>query len=266
MESLEFLEPTPIQTGDSLQAQIETLLFATPRPLTINDILEFLGDETLTFKDVKNTVQQIVDLHSARPDAGFYLECTGVGQFQFRTKPQFAYIAEKLFSKRPRPLSRAAQETLAIVAYRQPVSRADIEFIRGTDSGSIIKNLLERDLIRCVGRKDIPGKPMLFGTTEEFLRVYRLAALKELPSLESFQPRRETLKFATELPKDVEEPSELFELGPEESKEQVEPTEEAQAAVEEVQTVDEDVQIAEAEVKQEEKENLEEEPLPENMD
>lgn len=211
MENLELHEPAPIDNQDSLQAKIETLLFATPRPLTINDILEFLGEDTVTFKDVKNTIQEIMNIHSARSDAGFQLECVGVGQYQFRTKPKLAYIAEKLFSKRPRPLSRAAQETLAIVAYRQPVSRADIEFIRGTDSGSIIKNLLERDLICCVGRKDIPGKPMLFGTTEEFLRVYRLAALKELPSLESFQPRRETLKFAGDLPKDDEDPAPLFE-------------------------------------------------------
>ena len=170
-----------------------------------------MGDDTLTFKDVKALVQQIMDEHNARPNAGFFLETVGVGQYQFRTKPEFAYIAEKLFSKRPRPLSRAAQETLAIVAYRQPVSRSDIEFIRGTDSGSIIKNLLERDLISCVGRRDIPGKPMLFGTTEEFLRVYRLASLKELPSLESFQPRRETMKFVNELPKDEASPGPLFE-------------------------------------------------------
>ncbi len=216
MENLEFPEENTSQIEESLQAKIETLLFATPRPLTINDLLEILGDDTLSFKDIKNAIQQIIDTHSARKDAGFQLECVDVGQYQFRTKPEHAYLAEKLFSKRPRPLSRAAQETLAIVAYRQPVSRADIEFIRGTDSGSIIKNLLERDLICCVGRKDIPGKPMLFGTTEEFLRVYRLAALKELPSLESFQPRRETLKFASELPVDDENPPQMYEGSSEE--------------------------------------------------
>src|SRR3990167_8755961 len=107
MENLEFLEePSPVvENVDSLQAAIETLLFATPRPLTINDILEFLGEETVTFKDVKNMVEHISSIHSSRPDAGFYLECTGVGQYQFRTKPEYAYVAEKLFSKRPRPLS-----------------------------------------------------------------------------------------------------------------------------------------------------------------
>ncbi len=213
MENLEEPKATTLFEQESvpLQAKLEALLFASPRPLTVNDILEILGeDENLTFKDVKNWIHQISEIHASRPDAGFHLECTDLGQYQFRTKPQVASIVERLFSKRPRPLSRAAQESLAIVAYRQPVSRADIEFIRGTDSGSIIKNLLERDLIRCVGRKDIPGKPMLFGTTEEFLRVYRLAGLGELPSLESFQPKRETMKFATDLPKDAENPAPLF--------------------------------------------------------
>jgi segregation and condensation protein B len=99
---------------------------------------------------------------------------------------------ERMFATRPRSLSRAAQETLAIIAYRQPVTRADIEFIRGVDAGSIIKNLLERDLIRCVGRREISGRPMLFGTTDEFLRVYQLAKLTDLPPLASFQPSYDT--------------------------------------------------------------------------
>ena len=104
----------------------------------------------------------------------------------------------KIFSERPRPLSRAAQETLAIIAYRQPITRASIEFIRGVDAGSIIKNLLERDLIRCVGRKDDGGRPMLFGTTEEFCRVYEIKSIKDLPPLEAFQPSRETVSQAME--------------------------------------------------------------------
>lgn len=199
MENLETHEAT-----DSLHAMIETLLFASPKALTPNDILELLGDESLSFKKIKTSILEIEAVHKERKDSGFHLEEVGAGQYQFRTKPQYSYVAEKLFSKRPRPLSRAAQETLAIVAYRQPVSRADIEFIRGTDSGSILKNLLDRDFVKCVGRKDIPGKPMLFGTTEEFLRVYHLASLKELPSLESFQPRKETLK-AQELTSETEQ-------------------------------------------------------------
>ena len=101
-----------------------------------------------------------------------------------------------LYMKKPRPLSRAAQETLAIIAYRQPTTRAEIEFIRGVDAGSIIKNLLERDMIVCVGRKEIAGRPMLFATTEEFLRVYNLASLKDLPSIESFQPEKSSINSA----------------------------------------------------------------------
>lgn len=183
----------------NLYAKIEALLFASPRPLGVNDILEVLEGETATFKEVKLIIQKISEFHSARNEGGFLLESVGTGMYQFRTKAELTPVVERLYSRRPRPFSRAAQETLAIIAYRQPVSRSDVEFIRGTDSGSIIKNLLERDLVRCSGRKKIPGKPMLFVTTEEFLRVYRLNSLDELPPLESFQPRRELLEFVNEL-------------------------------------------------------------------
>ena len=109
---------------------------------------------------------------------------------------QVSHLMERMFAQKARPLSRAAQETLSIIAYRQPVTRADIEYIRGVDAGSIIKNLLDRELIRCLGRKDDIGRPMLFGTTDEFLRVYQLSSLKELLPLESFQPSSETIKKA----------------------------------------------------------------------
>ena len=100
---------------------------------------------------------------------------------------------ERLFSSRPRPLSRAALETLSVIAYRQPVTRADIEFIRGVDAGSIIKNLLDRELIACVGRKEDSGRPMLFGTTKEFLKVFSLNTLSDLPPLAAFQPSAEVV-------------------------------------------------------------------------
>jgi segregation and condensation protein B len=103
---------------------------------------------------------------------------------------------ERMFSARQRALSRAALETLSIIAYRQPVTRADIEAIRGVDAGSIIKNLLDRELISCVGRKEDSGRPMMFGTTPEFLRVFRIASLDDLPPLSAFQPAPETMTEA----------------------------------------------------------------------
>jgi segregation and condensation protein B len=105
---------------------------------------------------------------------------------------------ERMFASRPRPISRAALETLAIIAYRQPVTRAEVEFIRGVDAGSIFKTLLERDLIKCTGRKEIVGRPMLFGTTDNFLTVFNLSSIKDLPPLESFQPSREMVQGAME--------------------------------------------------------------------
>ena len=118
--------------------------------------------------------------------------------YQFQTEAKASPLMERLFSKRPRPLSRAAQETLAIVAYRQPVTRAEIEFIRGVDAGSIVKGLLERNFIRCTGRKEVPGRPMLFGTTATFLQVFGMENLKELPPLEAFQPAQDVINKAME--------------------------------------------------------------------
>lgn len=191
-------EPRALQEKDThaLQEKVEAILFASPKALTVGDVQEILNDETLSFKDIKTSIQAIHECHESRPNGGFHLECLEGGLYQFRTKSDLAPVVERIFTRRPRPLSRAAQETLAIVAYRQPVSRADIEFIRGVDSGSILKHLLERELVTCVGKKDIPGKPMLFGTTHEFLRVYGLSSLEELPPLESFQPKRELMKMA----------------------------------------------------------------------
>lgn len=177
----------------STLAKIEALLFATPTPLKVKDILELIQDESLNEDQVKTYLESLKTEYEQR--AGGFSLFTDPGQgYQFQTEREASYLMERLFSSRPRPLSRAAQETLAIIAYRQPVTRADIEFIRGVDAGSIIKNLLEKELVKCVGRKEDSGRPMLFGTTQEFLRVYGLGSLEDLPPLESFQPSHDTFE------------------------------------------------------------------------
>ena len=108
---------------------------------------------------------------------------------------------EKQFSSRPRPLSRASLETLSVVAYRQKaqkcgVTRAEVEFIRGVDAGSIFKTLVERDLLTCTGRKEIPGRPMMFGVTDEFLKVFQLGSINDLPPLDSFQTPTDVIDAA----------------------------------------------------------------------
>jgi segregation and condensation protein B len=182
----------------TLEGQVEAILFAAPKPLSVTDISEVLADEDGNPGDtaeIERVIQNLLRLYRER-NGGFRLEHDkGVG-FQFRTVPAAAPLMERMFSQRQRPLSRAALETLSIIAYRQPVTRADIEAIRGVDAGSIIKNLLDRELISCVGRKEDSGRPMMFGTSPEFLRVFRINSLDDLPPLSAFQPAPETMAEA----------------------------------------------------------------------
>jgi len=110
------------------------------------------------------------------------------GGYQFRTKSQWADYIHRLKKKKPVKLSQSALETLAIIAYRQPVIRPEIEEIRGVDSGWVVRTLLEKGLIRMMGRKDLPGRPIVYGTTKAFLEVFSLSSLTDLPTLKEILP------------------------------------------------------------------------------
>jgi len=179
----------------TLEARVEAILFASQKPLKAAEILEILGDEDLKVEYIETTLADIAEFYNARA-GGFRLHYLKRLGFQFQTADSAGAIMEKMFASRPRPISRAALETLAIIAYRQPVTRAEVEFIRGVDAGSIFKTLLERDLIKCTGRKEIVGRPMLFGTSDDFLKVFNLSSIKDLPPLEAFQPAREVVQGA----------------------------------------------------------------------
>jgi segregation and condensation protein B len=103
--------------------------------------------------------------------------------FQFRTRPEFGEWVRKLKKAKTTALSQPSLETLAIVAYRQPVVRTDVERIRGVDSGGVLRTLLEKKLIKIIGKKDVPGKPIVYGTSKRFLEVFGLKDLSELPTL-----------------------------------------------------------------------------------
>ncbi len=180
-----------------LEAKIEAIVFASQKPLRPQEVVDMLHDPSITAEDVQATLDQLVEFYEDRA-GGFKLRHLKRLGYQFQTSDAAGPIMERMFASRPRPISRAALETLAIIAYRQPCTRAEIEFIRGVDAGSIFKTLLERELIRCVGRKEIVGRPMLFGTTDQFLTVFNLSSIKDLPSLESFQPNRDMVQSATE--------------------------------------------------------------------
>lgn len=163
-----------------LQSIVESLLFAADKPLTLKQLGELLGETELA--RVRAAVAAVELAHAQR---GFQLHQVA-GGYQFRTNPENAAWVQKLLAQKPVKLSRAQLETLAIVSYRQPVTRPEIDEIRGVDSGGTLKTLLDRSLIRILGKKEEPGRPMLYGTTREFLEFFNLRDLKDLPTLREF--------------------------------------------------------------------------------
>lgn len=117
------------------------------------------------------------------------------GGFQFRTNPELAQWIKKLKNSKPHSLSPQAMETLAIVAYKQPIVKSEIESIRGVDVGGPLKSLLDKKLVRIVGRKDVPGKPIIYGTTRRFLEVFSLKDLLDLPNLRELKELNQQQEF-----------------------------------------------------------------------
>ncbi len=163
-----------------LQSIVESLLFAADKPLTLKQLGELLGETELA--RVRAAVAAVELAYESR---GFQLHQVA-GGYQFRTNPDNAQWVQKLLAQKPVRLTRAQIETLAICAYRQPVTRPEIDEIRGVDSGGTLKTLLDRSLIRIVGKKEEPGRPILYGTTKEFLEFFNLGDLKDLPTLREF--------------------------------------------------------------------------------
>jgi segregation and condensation protein B len=174
-------EPSPpVDSAARLESIIESLLFAADRPLGLGDLKRLLGE-----RDAKKITAAIDGLKARHQDSGIQLASAG-GGFQFRTHPENAPWVSKLIAGRPVRLSRAMLETLAIVAYRQPITRPEIDEIRGVDCGPVLKTLLDRALVRMIGKKEEVGRPILYGTTPEFLRTFSLKDLTELPTLRQF--------------------------------------------------------------------------------
>lgn len=165
-----------------LRPIIEAMIFVSEEPLTENAILLALAESGATREEVRGCLEEIE--RDWNEDA---LRGIGVarvaGGLQFRTKPSSSEWLRKLNLPKPMRLSGPALETLAIIAYRQPILRSEIEKIRGVDTGGVLKTLLERRLLRIVGRSQEPGQPLLYGTTQEFLEVFNLNTLSELPTL-----------------------------------------------------------------------------------
>src|SRR5213594_2246472 len=162
-----------------LPALIESLLFAAGAPVPLARLVEALdGPER---REVTAALKVLADGYE-REGRGIRLVQVG-GGYQLRRPPEHAPWIRRLLHERPPRLSRPMLETLAIVAYRQPCTRMEVEAIRGVDADAVLSNLLDRRLVRVVGRKDAPGRPLLYATTHEFLEVFGLPALDALPTL-----------------------------------------------------------------------------------
>lgn len=167
---------------DSLKSAIEALLFASGEPLSLIDLVNHLEEKS---KLIEIIVQEMMEEYEVA-NRGIKIICIK-GSYQLVTKAQNAFYIQKLLKKnRRQSLSQASIESLAIVAYKQPITRIDIDEIRGVKSDSAIQRLLEKELIKEIGRLEAPGRPILYGTTEEFLRQFELKDLQGLPSLDFF--------------------------------------------------------------------------------
>ena len=166
---------------DSVKQQVEALLFASEEPLSLRKLGSLL--EEVDSSDIKKSIEELKSEYESSDRAWRMEEVAG--GFQLLTRPQYTDTISRLQkAKSDRKLSNAAMETLAIVAYKQPIRRADLESIRGVQSGELLRALMEKDLVKIVGRDSVPGAPVLYGTTKNFLEVCGLKSLKDLPKPE----------------------------------------------------------------------------------
>jgi segregation and condensation protein B len=175
-----------------LASIVESLIFAADKPLTLQSIAALLGESEL--EKVRLAVETL-EIHCR--DRGIQLHSVA-GGWQFRTHPDNASWVQKLLAQKPVRLTRAQLETLAICSYRQPITRPEIDEIRGVDSGGTLKTLMDRSLVRILGKKEEPGRPILYGTTKEFLEFFNLSDLKDLPTLREFHELTEEHKAQVE--------------------------------------------------------------------
>lgn len=169
---------------NELKSLIEALIFVSPTPLSLKKIIEVAG-ESFPHKDIEAALLRLQSEFDT-PERGIYLQEVADG-FQFRTKPRFSEWIKKLKKIGPSRLGRAALESLAIIAYKQPITKGEIEHLRGVEVDGIVRSLLEKNLIRILGRKEVPGRPILYGTTQRFLELFELKDLSSLPSLEEIR-------------------------------------------------------------------------------
>lgn len=192
---------------NDVRAILESVLFASPVPVKFETLVGILPESSK-----EAILEQLLRLKEECGADSRGIDLIEVaGGYQYRTKPCWAGWVARLKKAKTVRLSQSALETLAIVAYRQPVIRPEIEEIRGVDSGWILRSLMEKELIKMVGRKDLPGRPIIYGTTKAFLELFNLNSLSDLPRLKEIQAPLEVEQGPT-----TESPVEKIDGGTEE--------------------------------------------------
>ena len=167
---------------ERVRTVIQSLLFVADRPLSVDQLFESTGIDR---EAIKKALEKLAG--NLREGISGIVLHEVAGGWQLRTDPESSEYVRRFLRVKPQRLTRAALETLAIIAYRQPVTRPEVEDVRGVDSGAVIKALLDRRLIKILGKKEEVGRPILYGTTREFLEFFALRDLASLPTLREFQ-------------------------------------------------------------------------------
>lgn len=168
---------------DSLKEIVESILFVSDSPLSLDRLYTLLDE--FDRERIRDAVSAIA-ADCTQSKRGIELVQVA-GGYQFRSRSEYADYIRRLKKLKPARFSPSSLETLAIIAYRQPVTRSEVEYFRGVDSGGVLKSLLDKKLIKIIGKKDIPGKPLIYGTTKEFMETFSLKDLASLPTLREIE-------------------------------------------------------------------------------
>ncbi len=182
--------------NDEIKGVIENILFVSDTPVTLESFTQ-LFDGTITSGEITDALEELKSDYESRS-----LAITEVAEgFRIETRPDYAIWVTRFFKmERGQKLGRAALEALAIAAYRQPITKAEVDDIRGVDSGGAMRGLVDKNLIKSMGRRKTPGKPMMYGTTKRFLEYFGLAKLSDLPTMDEFEK-----EMASAFPEDTQE-------------------------------------------------------------
>lgn len=186
---------------ESLKPILESLIFASESALTLGNMVSIL--EGVERGTIRLALDELIEEYRGRA-GGVSIEEVA-GGYQFRTNPENAPWVRRLFKTTGKRMSRASMETLSIIAYKQPVTRGELEAVRGVDSGGVLSTLLEKRLIKITGRKETPGRPVVYGTTKGFLEAFDLKDLACLPTLKEIQALEEEDDGPQEEPEDTPE-------------------------------------------------------------